>query len=61
MAEQIPYRGYDIVPQAEDAGWGAWILFRGVPEGRVIGQRSGADAVAAAKREIDRRRGLRRE
>jgi hypothetical protein len=55
MAEWVRYRGYDIVPETNHTGWAAWILLREVPQGRVTGQPSGAEAVEAAKAVIDRR------
>ncbi len=54
MAERIRYSGYDIVPQSEDHGWAAWILYRDVPHARITGKASAAAAVAAAKQAIDR-------
>jgi hypothetical protein len=55
MGKRIRYRGYDIVPETNHTGWGAWILLSEVPQGRVIDQPSGEEAVAAAKDIIDRR------
>ncbi len=51
----IEYRGYQILPQAEGDVWTAWILLADIPAGRIRGQHSSAEAVMAAKREIDRR------